>query len=156
MSHALVERSRRPDLFSADQYVSADPGTPSRPNVSDGAFAFVLAKIHEAGIHFHIPVGRWVVSPQQRFEQLARIWRAETGPSSSASEMAMHPAYQRIIGMGREAVPFLLRELEREPDHWFWALKAITGVDPVDAGHRGDVEEMARAWLQWGREQGYI
>lgn len=45
-------------------------------------------------------------------------------------EMAMHPAYQRIIGLGPEVAPLLLRELERQPDHWFWALKALTGADP--------------------------
>jgi hypothetical protein len=67
----------------------------------------------------------------------------------------MHPAYQQIIGIGPAAVPLLLRELERDVDHWFWALKAITGVDPVPPASRGKVREMAAAWLRWGRDQGY-
>jgi hypothetical protein len=70
--------------------------------------------------------------------------------------MAMHPAYQQIIGLGNEAVPLLLRELKKEPDHWFWALKAITGVDPVEPTQRGRVKEMAGAWLRWGKEQELI
>jgi hypothetical protein len=70
--------------------------------------------------------------------------------------MAMHPAYQQIIGMGREVVPLILRELEREPDHWFWALKAITGEDPVPEQHRGRVRAMADAWIRWGREHGLL
>ena len=91
---------------------------------------------------------------EERFHQLVQAWRADVGPTSSLTEMAMHPAYQQIVGMGPEAVPLLLRELERQPDHWFWALKAITGVDPVQPHERGKLEEMAKAWVQWGREQG--
>jgi hypothetical protein len=59
----------------------------------------------------------------------------------------MHPAYQQIIGLGPAGVPLLLRELEREPDHWFWALRAITGEDPVPEEARGRLREMAAAWL---------
>jgi hypothetical protein len=69
--------------------------------------------------------------------------------------MALCPSYQRIIGLGPAVLPLLLRELEREPDHWFWALKAIAGEDPVPGASRGKVREMARAWVEWGRQQGY-
>ena len=68
----------------------------------------------------------------------------------------MHPAYQQIIGMGEEALPLILEELSRRPGHWFWALKAITGEDPVPAEHAGEVPEMTRAWLEWGRQHDYI
>ena len=61
----------------------------------------------------------------------------------------MHPAYQHVIGMGSLALPFILAELEREPDHWFWALKAITGEDPVAEEQRGDVLGMTKTWLEW-------
>lgn len=67
----------------------------------------------------------------------------------------MHSAYQQIIGLGPAVVPLLLAELDREPDHWFWALKAITGADPLPPDGRGRVGEMTQAWLRWGREQGY-
>jgi hypothetical protein len=92
---------------------------------------------------------------EEVFLSLARCWKKERGPSSSATELAMCPSYQRIIGLGPAVLPFLLRELEREPDHWFWALKAITGADPVPASSRGKMREMARLWLEWGRQQGY-
>lgn len=90
-----------------------------------------------------------------RFQALVSEWRREVAWTSSASEMAMHPAYQQIIGKGQVAVPLLLRELEQRPDHWFWALRAITGVDPVPGDHRGKLPEMAKAWLEWGRQHGY-
>ncbi len=90
-------------------------------------------------------------TPEEKFARLAEQWRAETGMLSSLNEMAMHPAYQQIIGMGETAVPLLLRELARTPDHWFWALRAITGADPVPAADRGKLPRMAEAWLKWGK-----
>lgn len=93
---------------------------------------------------------------QVRFERLAAEWGEETGMLSSVREKAMHPAYQRIIGMGWEAVPLMLGELAREPDHWFWALRAITGANPVPPDDRGKVKKMAEAWVAWGRDQGHL
>jgi hypothetical protein len=92
---------------------------------------------------------------EQRFLDLVALWKRERGPYSSSARLAEHPAYQQIIGMGPEVVPLLLRELEREPDHWFRALHALTGANPVPTESRGKVREMAVAWLRWGREQGY-
>ena len=91
-----------------------------------------------------------------RFFELANRWRTETAPLSSLTEMAMNPCYQQIIGLGPQVVPLLLLELEREPEHWFWALKAITGVDPVHPEDRGRIERMAEAWLAWGKDEGLI
>jgi hypothetical protein len=92
---------------------------------------------------------------EQRFATLAAEWKAERGHSSPISKLCTHQAYQQIVGMGEKAVPLLLRELEREPDHWFWALKAITGVNPVPQESRANIREMARHWVKWGHEQGY-
>jgi len=91
-----------------------------------------------------------------RFLTLAAQWRATAPPSSSARELAMHPAYQGIIGMGERAVPFLLEELQHRPDHWFWALRAITGCDPVPRSHWGSLAQMSHDWIMWGRRAGWI
>lgn len=117
------------------------------------SYQVVLRRSTEADAHYFIPLTRRPEGPAVRFRRLAQIWREERGPMSSLTEMVMHPAYQEIIGMGRDAVPLLLRELEREPDHWFAALRAITGVDPVPSTMRGRVRQMAQAWLTWAREQ---
>ena len=91
-----------------------------------------------------------------RFYSLSTTWRTEIESASTANDMFLHPAYQQIIGMGPSAIPFLLRELSERPEHWFWALTAFTGVDPVPESHRGRVDQMAQAWLQWRRERGYV
>src|SRR5438105_2223259 len=94
-------------------------------------------------------------SLEERFLELRARWKGERGPTSSLTELAMHPSYQQIIGLGPDAVPLLLRELERDPDHWFWALKAITGEDPVAPERRGKLRDMAQDWISWGRKQGF-
>jgi EAL domain-containing protein (putative c-di-GMP-specific phosphodiesterase class I) len=89
------------------------------------------------------------------FLELAEQWQRETGMLSVTSKISMHPAYQRIIGMGQPVVPLIMRELEREPDHWFVALSAITGANPVKPEQRGRLKQMAQAWIEWGRANGY-
>lgn len=90
------------------------------------------------------------------FVSLTMTWKTERQATSSTTAIVMHPAYQRIIGMGKPALPMILRELSKELDHWFWALKAISGEDPVPVEHQGKMKQMAKDWLQWGREKGHV
>jgi hypothetical protein len=92
---------------------------------------------------------------EETFLELAAQWRRETGMMSLVTKMSMHSAYQRIIGMGHAVIPLILRELEQEPDHWFWALQAITGANPVKKEQRGRMKQMAEAWIDWGKSHGY-
>ena len=89
------------------------------------------------------------------FEQLKRVWKDATRFHSSVSYMTSHPAYQRIVGMGWIAVPFILRDLSRQPEFWFDALLAITGEQPVSKNHAGNVRAMTEDWLNWGRSNGW-
>ena len=106
--------------------------------------------------HFMTPVSRQWANSVTRFFRLKQEWKDATAMLSSISEIAIHPAYQQIIGMGSIAIPFIMRELENRPAHWFWALKSITGEDPVPPEKRGCIRDMAKAWLIWGREHDYI
>lgn len=92
----------------------------------------------------------------KRFRELAKRWKEDTAHLSSTARMAKHPAYREIIQMGPPAVPLLLAELRRHPDFWFAALREITGENPVPARSVGKVKEMARAWIEWGRQRGHI
>ncbi|MEW6668329.1 MAG: hypothetical protein AB1512_24205 [Thermodesulfobacteriota bacterium] len=106
--------------------------------------------------HYYKPISRQWATPALRFLNLKREWEDDTATLSSITEIAMHPAYQQIIGMGPLAVPLILNEMQTKPGHWFWALKSITGEDPVPAEKRGKMKDMTNAWLSWGCEQRYV
>lgn len=94
-----------------------------------------------------------------KFVGLLEEWRKERKVISSVTDMAMSPAYQKIIGMGPIAISLILAQLQSEgdePDHWFWALRVLTDTDPVKEEDRGDIVKMAKTWLVWGRNQGYV
>lgn len=97
---------------------------------------------------------RETVGSVQEFNSLVQQWRQETLFLSSVTQMAIHPAYQRIIGMGKPALPLILGEMEKNPSHWFWALEAISGENP--AAEAATFDEGIEAWLNWGRAKGYI
>ena len=95
-------------------------------------------------------------SLRSRFDRLADQWSEETEFVSSSSAIVLNGAYQQIIGMGQAAIPLILRRLESEEGHWFWALKHITGEDPVLPQKVGKFEKMREIWLTWGRECRYL
>ncbi len=92
---------------------------------------------------------------EREFNSLVAQWKPDTEVTSSVTEMVLHPAYQEIIALGPRAIPLLLRELERELDHWFWALRVLAREDPVPEKYRGNMPAMREAWLAWGRSRGY-
>jgi len=92
-----------------------------------------------------------------RFQTLREQWHIERGVTSSIQEMCTTPAYLTIVGMGKLALPLLIAQLRSEgdkPDHWFFALRCITGADPIAPEDKGRMTKMAKAWLAWADEQG--
>lgn len=90
---------------------------------------------------------------QLKFRGLVARWKEATGHFSSPNDIAIHPAYQQIIGMGPDALPLIFQELRDRGGNWYWALKAITGEDPVPETDRGKVQLMKRAWLKWAEDR---
>lgn len=94
-----------------------------------------------------------------RFKLLIESWHDERGATSSITDMILCPSYSKIIGMGPRAINLILGQLVSEgddPDHWFFALQALTGANPVPQNIEGNLLEMSRAWLLWARVQGYV
>ncbi len=154
----LATRFHRFRDFWADgfPYVGCDVEDPRRL-IGGGPGVFeVIAAWNEEIDEFRRPASRQSESLDEEFSRLAASWKGDTMFSSSVHQIATHPAYQQIIGLGRVAVPLILRSLQREPDHWFWALRAITGIDPVPAESRGDLRMMQTAWLTWGQSAGLL
>jgi len=88
------------------------------------------------------------------FRELAKRWHEETCFVSSVKKRISHPDYQSIIGIGPGAVPLILKELLKRPEHWFWALQAITRDDPTTPD--ADFNKMREEWLNWGKDRGYL
>ena len=77
-------------------------------------------------------------------------WKRETAHLSSLGKILTHPSYLRIIALAsrhEEFLKFLLEEMQSDPDHWFSALTAITGEDPVSP--ESDFDESAAQWIDW-------
>src|SRR5579864_4464050 len=79
---------------------------------------------------------------EAKFNELAQRWRNEVKTLSSTTDRVLHSAYQDIIGMGRPILPLILRELERNGGHWFWALRHITHENPVPQQDAGNIKRM--------------
>ena len=86
------------------------------------------------------------------FERLAEEWLEQRPRGVDVAQMIRHPAYQSIIDIGAEAVPWLLERLAQSPDHWFYALNQITDAQPVQPEHQGNINAMAEEWIAWGKQ----
>ncbi len=93
---------------------------------------------------------------KEEFANLASQWIQDVEGMSSTVEMVQHPAYQKIVSMGQVVVPFLLEDLRQNPIYWLPALRQITQQNPIKPEQRGKIKQMAEAWLNWGKQKGYI
>lgn len=89
---------------------------------------------------------------QLRFQLLAEKWKEESKYLAFAKDSLQLPNYQAIINMGKMALPHILADMQQQPNHWFSALKAITGENPVLPEHKGNIQSMTNDWLLWGKK----
>ena len=90
------------------------------------------------------------------FGVLRDSWKNDTRFLSSGTRIINHPAYQSIIAMGSAMVPFIIEDLRSEMNHWFHALRTITGHVP-EPGKHSNMGAMRTAWLNWADEhQDYL
>lgn len=92
---------------------------------------------------------------EERFKTLVDKWLEETRYLSSVTQIVLNFSYQQIIGLGPSALPLVFARLAKAPEHWFWALNAITGQNPVKPEHAGNVLAMRDDWLEWARLHGF-
>lgn len=85
----------------------------------------------------------------RKFVKLKNKWKYETLFSSSGTEIISNSAYQNIIDIGFMAVPWIIREMKKSDEHWFYALEKITGENPIKEGNIGKIDEMKKDWINW-------
>jgi len=92
----------------------------------------------------------------ETFRELVDLWRRETWYQSSTNRRISHPAYLKIIGLGKQALPWILQELRQQPDYWFSALEAISrDPSPNTSASATNISTLRDAWLEWGKAHGY-
>jgi hypothetical protein len=99
--------------------------------------------------HFH-------KETERVFRQLATEWNREAGKISNPVKLFMHKKYQQIIGLGPQAVPFMMQDIADGKGNWYWAIAAITREDPIRPEDAGDMAKIRMAWIAWGKERGYL
>ncbi|MBC7553968.1 MAG: hypothetical protein H7257_08315 [Taibaiella sp.] len=93
---------------------------------------------------------------EQQFIALAEKWKDETGVYSTTYQKVINDSYLDIIALGREVVPFILKDMEHGQGHWHTALKALTRDNPVPETDLNKSTKIREAWLNWGRNKNLI
>lgn len=92
------------------------------------------------------------------FETRIREWLRDS-EWRSISFSTHHKQFAALVSMGAPILPLVLEKLS-DPDVrplWFPLLKDLAGgQDPVPEQFRGQIAEMARHWLAWGRRNNFI
>jgi len=94
--------------------------------------------------------------PKAEFDLFKNLWKRERSPVSAPEDIVRDWPYRAIIALGPEVVPLILRELEKEPGDWFWALAILTGANPVAEEDQGKLQAMTKAWLTWGKDNNLL
>jgi type I restriction enzyme M protein len=149
----IVEDMREARLSSKELAAEARHLRKRAATVLAAARTRMIGRIGNQEPAFAYPEPR---NAEEQFKSYSELWKRQTRHLSSVTKTTAHQAYREIVRMGMAAVPFILKELAEKPDHWFVALHEITGADPVPKESQGRVEEMAEAWLAWGKARGYI
>jgi hypothetical protein len=137
-----------PPSTSGDYYII------SHDFVADGYLDFQVTTTSETPL----PIQSIQDTIEHQFNELARKWKIETGGMSSVERRILNPNYQRIIGLGKHVVPFIIRELAGSPDHWVYALKVLVDEDenPLTPEDTKSFRKSVNAWIDYGKRKGYV
>ena len=91
----------------------------------------------------------------RNFLRLKNRWKFETRFFSNSNEIINNSAYKSIIGMGKKTIPWIIRDLKKSNNHWFFALKEITGINPVNPENYGKINDMKNDWIVWAEKNNY-
>lgn len=93
---------------------------------------------------------------RKEFLKLAKKWQSETQHLSSPIPKYLNQHYARIIGLGPRVAKLIIENLDKVEGDWFYALRAVTGENPVSSEMAGDYDRMAQAWKTWAKNKGLI
>jgi hypothetical protein len=127
--------------------------TKSRFFVASGHASAEVNSIAFSPINSNSSVGETI---ENRFELLKNDWVRETRFNNSLSEINESEALRSIISLGPSVVPFILKDLRDSPKHWFYALRSLTGANPIKKSDAGNLVKMQAAWFNWAAKKGIV
>lgn len=73
-----------------------------------------------------------IMFSKAKFDAYLQNWKAKTFFRSSVYDIVDDIDFKAIVAMGKQAVPYIKEELEREPSTLVWALNYIFGTKISD------------------------
>lgn len=92
---------------------------------------------------------------EAKLERLESKWSEEVINLSSPSDICENPYFKQIVAIGFDALPYIMKNMHRDPLSWSLVLHAITGVNPVPREDRGVARHTLTAWREYFRASGY-
>jgi LysM repeat protein len=84
---------------------------------------------------------------KNKFVSLVTEWETKTKFSSSISVKISDSSFQRIVAMGKPAIPLIIDALEKKPSNLVWALNIITGAR-INSTQRLTLTEACSVWVR--------
>ena len=84
---------------------------------------------------------------RSHFEEYLMQWKKNTMFYSFSNQIIQDPYFQKILAMGKKAVPFIVAEIKNEPSTLVWALNIIydTKISNIP---ETTIEEACRLWVK--------
>jgi hypothetical protein len=106
----------------------------------------------------HNPIPKVESELEKKFNEYASKWKDETGLFSTTFQKVANDTYLDIIGMGKEVIPLILKDMQsvNGTAHWHSALKALTKQNPVEEKDLTKNRKIKEAWIAWGKHNNLI
>jgi hypothetical protein len=99
---------------------------------------------------------------EQRYRKAFDAWKAyidrpELALSSRTPDYTQNEAYDRIVALGKEALPFIMSDIEQGGFLLNDAVRRITRIDVTKLYPKANVigeQDVSMLWLRWWREKG--
>lgn len=148
------------DIYCQDGIRYADDEWFAPPHTGDWGNRQRMISLLQDMWHYPEAESVCVAEPEptlaERFHREADKWDSETAFVSSTPKKVLHESYQKIMAMGPDVVPLLLRDLQTNRRSWFWALRHLTQANPVPVEYQGNLDKMIASWVAWGKREGKI
>lgn len=89
------------------------------------------------------------VSLDVAFRRIADRWDRSAIALSFVDHKMQLPACADLVRLGSAIVPLAIQRLMSSGLHWACLLVMITGTDPVDESHSGNLDAIRLAWRDW-------